>query len=214
MNASVEVENEILPYELLEDHIARVEPQVFAVIPCPCRSAAELAGKPCERASENYCTVAGPAAEHMVKEGIGRKVTREGLLALMKRAEADGLVHQTTNIQDRTMFICNCCPCCCPYLISRKRFLDDGASAKSDFAPIIDDDLCTLWTDPEFQPEERAFYYVRVLENPSCRWSTWECIRLPAGDRPSTCEDPKVPKTIQERAWTSPIWYQPPGGTQ
>ena len=147
VNASLEVENEILPYELLEDHIARMDPQVFAVIPCPCRTAAELAGNPCERASENYCTVAGPAAEHMLKEGLGREVTREGLLALMKRAEADGLVHQTTNIQDRTMFICNCCPCCCPYLISRKKFLDEGASAKSDFLPVIDDEVCTLCED-------------------------------------------------------------------
>jgi len=147
VDASVEPENQILPYEILEDHIDRVEPQVFAVIPCPCRSAAELVGNPCERASENYCTVSGAAAQHVVKQGVGREVTREELLALMKRAEADGLVHQTTNIQDRTVFICNCCPCCCPYLMSRKKFLDAGASAKSDFVPIIDDELCTLCED-------------------------------------------------------------------
>ena len=88
-------------------------------------------------------------AELVVKcfDSCGEALTAEELLALMKRAEADGLVHQTTNIQDRTMFICNCCPCCCPYLISRKKFLNDGASAKSDFVPVIDDELCTLCED-------------------------------------------------------------------
>ncbi len=71
------------------------------------------------------------------------------------------------------------------------------------------DTLCTVWTDPDFDPGQRAFYYARVLENPTCRWSAYECIRLPAGERPAHCTDPDVDKTIQERAWTSPIWYRP-----
>ncbi len=71
------------------------------------------------------------------------------------------------------------------------------------------DSLCTVWTDPQFQPGQLAFYYVRVLENPTCRWSTWVCNRLPPAERPATCSDPNVPTTIQERAWTSPIWYRP-----
>jgi hypothetical protein len=68
---------------------------------------------------------------------------------------------------------------------------------------------CTVWTDPDFDPAQRAFYYVRVLENPTCRWSTWVCNGLPEGQRPAVCNDPAVPKTIQERAWSSPIWYEP-----
>jgi hypothetical protein len=63
--------------------------------------------------------------------------------------------------------------------------------------------LMTAWTDPDFDSSEQAFYYVRVLENPSCRWSTWDAIRL--GIRPN----PDVPAIHQERAWSSPIWYQP-----
>jgi len=72
------------------------------------------------------------------------------------------------------------------------------------------DSLCTVWHDPDFDPSRRAFYYVRVLENPACRWTTWTCNRLPPEQRQPTCDDPAVPKTIQERAWTSPIWYTPP----
>src|SRR5581483_4999282 len=75
------------------------------------------------------------------------------------------------------------------------------------------DSLCATWTDPEFDPGQPAFYYARVLENPTCRWSAWECLALPEADRPPTCTDPAVPRTIQERAWTSPIWYDPPAQT-
>ncbi|GAB3315120.1 DUF3604 domain-containing protein [Haliea atlantica] len=66
-----------------------------------------------------------------------------------------------------------------------------------------DGQLATRWRDPAFNPDQRAFYYVRVLENPTCRWSTWDSLRtgLPLPE--------DVPPTLQERAWSSPIWYRP-----
>jgi len=69
--------------------------------------------------------------------------------------------------------------------------------------------LCTVWQDPDFDPARRAFYYARVLEVPTCRWSTWECLAIDEAQRPEGCSDPNVERTIQERAWTSAIWYEP-----
>lgn len=67
--------------------------------------------------------------------------------------------------------------------------------------------LCAVWQDPEWRADTNAFYYARVLEQPSCRWSTRQCRALPADQRPPACTDGSLPETIQERAWTSAIWY-------
>ena len=84
---------------------------------------------------------------------------------------------------------------------------DNGASVDLDDCSISldkgDVELVTLWSDPAFDPTERALYYARVLQNPTCRWSTWDAIR--AGVEPTS----RVPATIQERAWSSPIWIVP-----
>ncbi len=69
--------------------------------------------------------------------------------------------------------------------------------------------LCATWSDPEYDANRPAAYYLRVIESPSCRW-TWEhCLRFEEGQRPPACNDPQLPKTIQERAWSSPIWTGP-----
>jgi hypothetical protein len=77
--------------------------------------------------------------------------------------------------------------------------------------------LCAVWADPEFDPEQRAFYYARVLENPTCRWSQQLCnaasidCSKPEAVPPgfAGCCSPQNVPVIQERAWTSPIWYAP-----
>ncbi len=68
---------------------------------------------------------------------------------------------------------------------------------------IGDPELIAVWTDPDFDPGQRAFYYVRVLEIPTPRWTAYDALRFDA-------EMPEgTPMTTQERAYTSPIWYTP-----
>jgi len=118
---------------------------------------------------------------------------------------------------------------------------DNGASVDpNSCAPVGTGftDMCRVWKDPSFNADENAFYYVRVLENPSCRWSTRHCqaagvnpfatdckaqaveqnlVRQELGafgDVYSNCcidpeQQPFYKPVIQERAWTSPIWYTP-----
>jgi len=69
---------------------------------------------------------------------------------------------------------------------------------------IGDPELITVWTDPDFDPSVRAFYYARVLEIPTPRWTAYDAAYFKI-----KITDPKVPMTTQERAFTSPIWYTP-----
>jgi hypothetical protein len=63
--------------------------------------------------------------------------------------------------------------------------------------------LSAYWEDPDFDSKQRAFYYVRVLEIPTPRWTTYDAKHFKV-KRPQD-----VPVSIQERAYTSPIWYAP-----
>ena len=79
---------------------------------------------------------------------------------------------------------------------------DNGAKVDIETCSISNNganELSSFWSDPDFNKDLRAFYYVRVLENPTCRWSTWDAIREGVSPRPD------MQKTIQERAWSSPI---------
>jgi hypothetical protein len=92
------------------------------------------------------------------------------------------------------------------------------------------DNLCAVWVDPEFNGQHSAFYYARVLESPSCRWTSFQCLEqeincadpddgpqemrrvccdgTSPSDLPELQNNP-IPKTVQERSWSSPIWYTP-----
>ena len=68
---------------------------------------------------------------------------------------------------------------------------------------IGDPELITVWKDPSFDPKQRAFYYARVLEIPTPRWTAYDAKRF--GNKPL----PGTTMVLQERAYTAPIWYTP-----
>jgi hypothetical protein len=78
-------------------------------------------------------------------------------------------------------------------------------------------ELAKVWSDPDFDPSQRAFYYARVLEIPTPRWTDydkaffgddWACAESqPKKLETDPCKD--IPLTLQERVYTSPIWYSP-----
>jgi len=91
---------------------------------------------------------------------------------------------------------------------------DNGASVDMDTCTPRGDgfaQLCAVWEDPEFDPGVAAVYYLRAVENPSCRYSAHQCLQIPEADRPADCAEPFFDPVIQERAWSSPIWYTPSG---
>jgi hypothetical protein len=78
--------------------------------------------------------------------------------------------------------------------------------ANASYSNTIGDPLLVAhWTDPDFDPSQRAFYYVRVIEIPTPRWTAYDAkffdIKMPEGTK----------MVVQDRAYTSPIWYTPKG---
>ncbi len=100
---------------------------------------------------------------------LGYSITASDLSdGALERAEKEGLVHQTTNIQDSALFLCNCCSCCCPALMSFKQVGETGASARSNFEPRIDRDECVLCDEcVQICPMEAIYHHYPHREDGS-----------------------------------------------
>ncbi len=68
--------------------------------------------------------------------------------------------------------------------------------------------LCAVWRDPSYAAGQRAVYYARAVQRPTCRWSRQVCNGLPAAKRPEACDSGAVPDTVQHRAWTASVWVE------
>jgi len=96
-----------------------------------------------------------------------------------------------------------------------KGWIDADGNMRTQVTAVAENDggaatLCALYQDAEFDPALSAYYYLRVMQPETPRWSTYDCGRIPEAERPPVCSNGQYPDMITEMAWTSPIWYRQP----
>lgn len=100
-------------YEKLSYYLEKYN--LFSVSPCSCRSSRRVIGEGCGHLEEDMCIQMGKGAEYYIRTGRAREIGREEVLEIIKRAEANGLMHNMPNIEEagESAAICNCCACSC-----------------------------------------------------------------------------------------------------
>ena len=117
----------------------------FSVSPCSCRASRTLLGDGCGHLAEDMCVQMGKGAEHYIRSGRARQISREEAYEIVKRAEENGLMHDIPNIEGsgETSAICNCCACACFGLRAGMMF---GArdAIRSNFVAEVDEAKCVV----------------------------------------------------------------------
>jgi len=138
---AIEGETRRASYEEVSKYLN--ENEKFSVSDCSCRTAREAMGEGCGHLKEDICIQMGHAAEYYIRTGRGREINREEAFEIIKKAEANGLVHQIPNTDGpgKTHAICNCCGCSCLSLRTAEMFLNTDM-VRSNYVSEIDKDKC------------------------------------------------------------------------
>ncbi|MFZ5585679.1 MAG: 4Fe-4S binding protein [Thermodesulfobacteriota bacterium] len=135
---SIQAAPEVLAYESAEELIRRQE--TILVAPCICRKEHQIKGGGCGKLSE-ACLVFGWGAEYYQRNGLGRVINQDEALAILAKAEEEGLVVQPSNAQD-IINICLCCGDCCQALLHLKRHPTPARIVVSPFLASLDAEAC------------------------------------------------------------------------
>ncbi len=134
----VAVETEVLNYEKASEVIR--QSGGGAITLCACRHEASHLGTACD-APQEVCMSLGPAAEWIVRKGLGKPASVDDLLRVLKQTEEFGLVHLCDNVMNKPTYICSCCGCCCHVLRGINE--EHGfATHPSNFIPALELDSC------------------------------------------------------------------------
>ncbi|MBU2645357.1 4Fe-4S binding protein [bacterium] len=144
IEAEIESIQEVQPFEQVSEIIN--SQTKFAVAPCICRKEAQMVGEGCDKLLE-ACMMFGFAAEYYIENELAREITKEEALEVLAKAEADGLVHFSSNHQDNKIFICNCCSCCCKAMAHIVKYGNKNALAKSNYLAVLNEDSCDICED-------------------------------------------------------------------
>ncbi len=135
---AIPVRREILAHETAEEMV-RAQDR-FLVAPCICRRERTMMGEGCGKL-EDACLIMGGGVDYYEQNGMGRRIDREEALAILKRADAAGLVLQPSNAK-RIANICMCCSCCCGVLRTIKKHPRPAEFVSSPFRASLDEATC------------------------------------------------------------------------
>jgi Pyruvate/2-oxoacid:ferredoxin oxidoreductase delta subunit len=135
---SIPLEHPILAHEEAEALVRRQKRLLVA--PCICRREHRIAGKGCHRLEE-ACLVFGAGADYYERNGLGRRIGPDEAVAILRRADEEGLVLQPSNAQN-PVNICCCCGCCCQVLLNVARHPRPAALVSSPFRVALDAETC------------------------------------------------------------------------
>jgi len=139
LEETIQTDTTLFPYQMLEESIRNA--RVIAVADCVCRKESQLLGEGCDHPMET-CLSFGAAAEYYIENEMGRKLTSEEAIQIIKEADESGLVHAGAN-STHLSNICNCCPCCCISMKGMTQFGQDKQKFMNAlFESIIDEELC------------------------------------------------------------------------
>jgi electron transport complex protein RnfB len=139
VNESIKVQREVMPYEQAEE-LVRAHDKI-GVFPCICRQEQKLKGQGCDKPEET-CMGFGLMVDFYIRRGLGRIISQQEALDVLKQANDIGLVLQPSNSRDAA-FICCCCGCCCGVLRNIKRHPKPASIVSTPFIASLNPDTCT-----------------------------------------------------------------------
>jgi Pyruvate/2-oxoacid:ferredoxin oxidoreductase delta subunit len=136
----IKAEHQVSSYEDLKQMMEKAKS--FQVMECICRKEQALQGHPCKHPSTEVCLGFASHENAFDRYPMGRIISRDEAFDVLRKADEEGLVHQSYNVKSGQMFVCNCCDCCCGVIRGLKKFGAPHLMAKSHFVAAIDQDAC------------------------------------------------------------------------
>ena len=141
IESAIEGDTRRASYEEIQDLLTKHT--TFSVADCACRTSMHVKGEGCGHTIKDMCIQLGSAADYYIKTGRGREITREEAVAICRRAEKEGLVHQIPNLSGpgKALAICNCCGCSC-FGLRNTTYYKNPDFSRSNYVAKVDRDKC------------------------------------------------------------------------
>ncbi len=194
---AIQADDKRCSYEEIMTFINAVDD--YAIAPCLCRSMKRAQGEGCGHMLET-CMLLGPYADYYVRTGRGRRVSKEELIEILKKTEADGLVHHVFSFgKSFSEYICNCCGCCCLTTrgVTQQNLGNGGGTTRTNYCAVVDKDKCVACGTCV----EKCIWRAVKLGDALCKAS--ETVPLPPSP---SAEDPASVWAAYDTEWSREKW--------